>query len=120
MIELSEFDDHMHAGKVLDAIILTHNGNERERPLGIVTATDQPKLRLGSPSVVCPWSKPSPLSINLHCGFIDDAGAPLGTRRTINTQSQPWTPVSTNSTSNRFSGTVAPLAHRRFSRMTSF
>ena len=40
---LSEFDDHMHAGKVLDAIILTHNGNERERPLGIVTATDQPK-----------------------------------------------------------------------------
>jgi len=42
---LSEFDDHMHAGKVLDAIILTHNGNERERPLGIVTATDQPKLR---------------------------------------------------------------------------
>ncbi len=42
---LSEFDDHMHAGKVLDAIILTHNGNEWERPLGIVTATDQPKLR---------------------------------------------------------------------------
>ena len=42
---LSEFDDHMHAGKVLDAIILTHNGNEQERPLGIVTATDQPKLR---------------------------------------------------------------------------
>jgi Mg2+ and Co2+ transporter CorA len=42
---LSEFDDHMHAGKMLDAIILTQNGNERERPLGIVTATDQPKLR---------------------------------------------------------------------------
>ena len=42
---LSEFDDHMHAGKMLDAIILTHNGNKRERPLGIVTATDQPKLR---------------------------------------------------------------------------
>jgi predicted transcriptional regulator len=42
---LSEFDDHMHAGKVLDAIILTHSGNERERPLGIVTAADQPKLR---------------------------------------------------------------------------
>jgi len=42
---LSEFDDHMHAGKVLDAIILTQHGNERERPLGIVTATDQPKLR---------------------------------------------------------------------------
>jgi predicted transcriptional regulator len=42
---LSEFDDHMHAGKMLDAIILTQNGKERERPLGIVTATDQPKLR---------------------------------------------------------------------------
>ncbi len=42
---LSEFDDHMHAGKVLDAIILTHNGSEREKPLGIVTTTDQPKLR---------------------------------------------------------------------------
>ena len=42
---LSEFDVHMHAGKVLDAIILTHNGNERERPLGTVTATDQPKFR---------------------------------------------------------------------------
>ena len=42
---LSEFDDHMHAGKMLDAIILTHNGTKRERPLGIVTATDQPKLR---------------------------------------------------------------------------
>ena len=25
---LTEFDDYMHAGKVLDAIILTHNGNE--------------------------------------------------------------------------------------------
>jgi CBS domain-containing protein len=42
---LSEFDDHMHAGKMLDAIILTHNGSKRERPVGIVTATDQPKLR---------------------------------------------------------------------------
>ena len=42
---LSEFDDYMHAGKVLDAIILTHNGSKKERPLGIVTATDQPKLR---------------------------------------------------------------------------
>jgi CBS domain len=42
---LFEFDDHMHAGKVLDAIILTHNGKEQEQPLGIVTATDQPKLR---------------------------------------------------------------------------
>jgi predicted transcriptional regulator len=42
---LSEFDDHMHAGKVLDAIILTHNGNDRERPLGIVTTADQTKLR---------------------------------------------------------------------------
>ena len=42
---LSEFDDHMHAGKMLDAIILTHNGSKKERPVGIVTATDQPKLR---------------------------------------------------------------------------
>ncbi len=42
---LAAFDDQMHAGKVLDAILLTHNGNERERPLGIVTGTDQPKLR---------------------------------------------------------------------------
>jgi hypothetical protein len=45
---LFEFDDHMHAGKMLDAIILTENGNKRERPLGIVTATDQPKLRSAS------------------------------------------------------------------------
>ncbi len=42
---LSEFDDHMHAGKMLDAIILTHNGSKKERPVGIVTATDQPRLR---------------------------------------------------------------------------
>src|SRR5271157_239622 len=42
---LSEFDDHIHAGKVLDAIILTHNASKRERPVGIMTATDQPKLR---------------------------------------------------------------------------
>ena len=41
---LSEFDDQMHAGRVLDAIILTHNGSKKERPVGIVTATDQPKL----------------------------------------------------------------------------
>jgi hypothetical protein len=41
----SKFDDHMHAGKLLDANILTHNGDKRERPLGIVTSTDQPKLR---------------------------------------------------------------------------
>jgi hypothetical protein len=43
---LSEFDDHMHAGKMLDAIILTHNGSERERPPGIVTASDHPKLHV--------------------------------------------------------------------------
>jgi predicted transcriptional regulator len=42
---LFEFDNHMHSGRMLDAIILTHNGNKRERPLGIVTPTDQPKLR---------------------------------------------------------------------------
>ena len=43
--DVSEFDDHIHAGKVLDAIILTHNGSKRERPVGIMTAIDQPKLR---------------------------------------------------------------------------
>jgi predicted transcriptional regulator len=42
---LCAFDDQMHAGKVLDAIILTHSGNKRERPVGIVTAADQPRLR---------------------------------------------------------------------------
>lgn len=42
---LSKFDDHMHAGKVLDAIILTHSGKKSERPVGIVTTADQPKLR---------------------------------------------------------------------------
>jgi predicted transcriptional regulator len=42
---LAEFDDHMHVGKVLDAIVLTHNGYKKERPLGIVTAADQPRLR---------------------------------------------------------------------------
>jgi hypothetical protein len=42
---LSVFDDQMHAGKVLDAIILTYNGKKREQPEGIVTAADQPKLR---------------------------------------------------------------------------
>ena len=31
---LSEFDDHMHVGKVLDAIILTHNGSKRNDQLG--------------------------------------------------------------------------------------
>ena len=41
---LAAFDDHLHSGKSLDAIILTHNGRGTERPLGIVTVSDMPKL----------------------------------------------------------------------------
>jgi CBS domain-containing protein len=41
---LSAFDDHLHSGKSLDAIILTHDGRETERPLGIVTGSDMPRL----------------------------------------------------------------------------
>jgi predicted transcriptional regulator len=42
---LTEFDDCLHKGKILDAVILTQNGRRNERPLGIVTAADQPMLR---------------------------------------------------------------------------
>jgi predicted transcriptional regulator len=42
---LSAFDNQLHAGKVLDAIMLTHSGKKSERPVGIVTTADQPKLR---------------------------------------------------------------------------
>ena len=38
------FDDHLRSGKSLDAIILTHSGGETERPLGIVTVSDMPRL----------------------------------------------------------------------------
>ena len=41
---LAAFDDHLHSGRSLDAIILTHNGRGTERPLGIVTISDMPKL----------------------------------------------------------------------------
>ena len=42
---LTEFDECLHSGKILDAVILTQTGGKNERPLGIVTAADQPKLR---------------------------------------------------------------------------
>jgi predicted transcriptional regulator len=41
---LAAFDDHLHAGKSLDAIILTHSRGATERPLGIVTISDMPRL----------------------------------------------------------------------------
>ena len=41
---LTAFDDHLHSGKSLDAIILTHSGRGTERPLGIVTVSDMPRL----------------------------------------------------------------------------
>ncbi|HEU5115126.1 MAG TPA: hypothetical protein VFT74_00470, partial [Isosphaeraceae bacterium] len=41
---LSAFDEYLHQGKSLHAIILTHSGKESERPLGIVTVSDMPKL----------------------------------------------------------------------------
>jgi predicted transcriptional regulator len=42
---LAAFDDHLHSGRTLDAIILTHSGKQTERPIGIVTVSDMPKLR---------------------------------------------------------------------------
>ena len=44
---LSEFDDHMHAGGVLDAIILTHNGSKRERvqPVWLQLSRDRKSLK---------------------------------------------------------------------------
>jgi predicted transcriptional regulator len=41
---MAAFDDLVHAGKVLDAIILTHGGKSTESPLGIVTVADVPRL----------------------------------------------------------------------------
>ena len=41
---LAAFDEHLHSGRSLDAIILTHSGRETERPLGIVTISDMPRL----------------------------------------------------------------------------
>jgi CBS domain-containing protein len=40
----SAFEDHLHRGLALDAIILTHSGKKAERPLGIVTVSDMPRL----------------------------------------------------------------------------
>jgi hypothetical protein len=42
---LTVFDDSLHRGKILDAVILTHSSKRNERPVGIVTAVDQPDLR---------------------------------------------------------------------------
>lgn len=41
---VAAFDDHLHSGKSLDAIILTHSGRGTERPLGIVTVSDLTRL----------------------------------------------------------------------------
>jgi CBS domain-containing protein len=39
------FDHHLHSGRTLDAIVLTHSGMKTERPIGIVTVSDMPRLR---------------------------------------------------------------------------
>jgi predicted transcriptional regulator len=39
------FDDFLHRGKRLEAILITHSGSASEKPLGIVTINDIPKLR---------------------------------------------------------------------------
>ena len=41
---LAAFEDLIHAGKVLDAIILTNSGKPTETPIGIVTISDVPRL----------------------------------------------------------------------------
>jgi predicted transcriptional regulator len=41
---LSAFEDLIHSGKVLDAIILTFSGKKTESPVGIVTVSDLPRL----------------------------------------------------------------------------
>jgi predicted transcriptional regulator len=47
---LAAFEDLVHAGKVLDAIILTNSGKPTEAPIGIVTVADVPRLnRLVTP-----------------------------------------------------------------------
>ena len=37
---LTEFDNGLHSGKILDAVLLTQNGSKNRRPLGIVTTAD--------------------------------------------------------------------------------
>ena len=44
-VALTEFDDSLRRGKILDEVILTHSSKRNERPVGIVTAADQPGLR---------------------------------------------------------------------------
>lgn len=47
---LAAFEDLIHAGKVLDAIILTDSGKPTESPIGIATVADVPRLnRLVTP-----------------------------------------------------------------------
>jgi hypothetical protein len=41
---LTAFDDHLHSGNSLDAIILSHSGRGTEQPLGIVAVSDIPRL----------------------------------------------------------------------------
>ena len=41
---LTAFDDHLHSGNSLDAIILSHSGRGNDQPLGIVTVSDMPRL----------------------------------------------------------------------------
>jgi hypothetical protein len=41
---LAAFEDRIHAGKVLDAIILTNRGKATEAPIGIVTVSDVPTM----------------------------------------------------------------------------
>ena len=42
---LAAFDDFLHRGKRLEAILVTENGRPTEQPLGIVTIHDIPMLR---------------------------------------------------------------------------
>ncbi len=42
---LVAFDDFLHRGKRLEAILITHSGSSTEKLLGIVTIYDIPKLR---------------------------------------------------------------------------
>jgi hypothetical protein len=42
---VAAFDDFLHRGKRLDAILVTENGRASEQPLDIVTIHDIPMLR---------------------------------------------------------------------------
>ena len=42
---LTTFDDFLHRGKRLDALLITEKGQPGEQPLGIVTIHDIPKMR---------------------------------------------------------------------------